>query len=270
MFEIGDLTMKYAKHVGSKVPPSQSISHIITKTIRLNKFISESGFASRRGADRLIQEGAVTINGVVAVVGQQVSPGDEVAIHAQVVTNQKNRIYIALNKPVGITSTTNKEDPTNIVDFMNYPQTIFPIGRLDKDSYGLILLTNDGDVVNKILREENGHDKEYVVKVHKPFDDVFITMMSNGVEIYNQKQHRMEVTKPCKVIRIDSSTFKITLNQGLNRQIRRMTKSLGYRTVSLKRERIINIELGNLKPGEWRYLSENEIQTLNQQLNQQL
>lgn len=255
--------MKHAKQVGPKLPPNISITHEATQNTRLNKYISESGVASRRAADRLIQEGKVLINGIIAEVGQPVKPGDVVTVDGVTISNTINRVYIALNKPVGITSTTDKEDPSNMIDYMNYPENIFPIGRLDKDSHGLILLTNDGDVVNKILREENGHDKEYVVKVHKPFDDAFLERMSEGVEIYNQKQHRMEKTKSCEVYRIDDRTFNITLNQGLNRQIRRMTKAFGYRTVNLCRKRIINIYLGDLKQGEWRYLSAEEIETLN-------
>lgn len=260
-------TMKHAKQVGLKNPPNISINHEQTTSTRLNKYISESGVASRRGADRLIQEGKVLINGQVAEVGQTVAMGDLVSVDGTLINNNINRVYIALNKPVGITSTTDLEDPSNMIDYMNYPDAIFPIGRLDKDSHGLILLTNDGDVVNKILREENGHDKEYIVKVHKPFEDSFIEKMSQGVEIYNQKQHRNEITNPCKVYRINDRTFNITLNQGLNRQIRRMTKALGYRTVNLCRKRIINIQLGDLKQGEWRYLNETEIQELNDLLN---
>ncbi len=259
--------MKHAKNVGPKTPPTNSISHQATETTRLNKYISESGVASRRAADRLIQEGKVLINGVVAEVGQPVVKGDVVIVDGTPINNNINRVYIALNKPVGITSTTDLEDPSNMVDYMNYPESIFPIGRLDKDSHGLILLTNDGDVVNKILREENGHDKEYVVKVHKPFDDSFIEKMAQGVEIYNQKQHRNETTNPCQVYRINDRTFNITLNQGLNRQIRRMTKALGYRTVNLCRKRIINIHLGSLQQGEWRYLTEQEISELDSLLN---
>lgn len=260
--------MKHAKQVGAKHPPLATIDHDQTAFTRLNKFISESGVASRRGADRLIQEGKVAINGIVASVGQSVGPNDQVSVEGVIINNMINRVYIALNKPVGITSTTNLDDPSNLIDFMNYPESIFPIGRLDKDSYGLILLTNDGDVVNKILREENGHDKEYVVKVDKPFDAHFIEKMSQGVTIYNQKQHRDEVTKPCTVLKNDARTFTIILNQGLNRQIRRMTKALGYKTVSLCRKRIINIHLGDLKPGEWRYLNEKEILELNQLLKE--
>lgn len=259
--------MKHARQVGPKLPPSAKISHQTLEATRLNKYISESGFTSRRNADRLISEHKVTINGSPTELGQLVYPGDIVAVEGVRVTSNIQRCYIALNKPIGITSTTDLEDPSNMIDFMNHPSQIFPIGRLDKDSFGLILLTNDGDVVNKILREENGHDKEYIVKVHKSFDDDFIKNMSQGVEIYNQKQHRMERTLPCKVSKIDSSTFKIILQQGLNRQIRRMTKALGYRTISLCRTRIINIHLGDLKPGEWRYLNEKEIIELDTLLN---
>lgn len=255
--------MKYAKQVGSLTPPTVKINHEIKENTRLNKYISESGFASRRGADRLIEAGDVFVNDQVAIVGQQIGPGDQVRFKDAPITNQKQRVYIALHKPTGITSTTNLEDRSNMIDFMNYSETIFPIGRLDKDSSGLILLTNDGDVVNKILRFENQHDKQYRVSVNKAYDPTFLEAMAAGVLIYNQKQHRMETTKPCKVEGIDAKTFEITLHQGLNRQIRRMTKALGYKTITLKRERIMNIALSGLNVGEWRYLTQAEITTLN-------
>lgn len=255
--------MKYAKHVGSLTPPSVEILHEVKESTRLNKYISESGFASRRGADRLIEMGDVYVNDILATVGQQVGPGDRVRFKDSDISNQKQRIYIALNKPTGITSTTNLEDESNMIDFMNYSETIFPIGRLDKDSSGLILLTNDGNVVNKILRFENQHDKQYRVSVNKAYDASFLSAMASGVLIYNQKQHRNETTQPCQVVGVDAKTFIITLHQGLNRQIRRMTKALGYKTVTLKRERIMNINLSGLNVGEWRYLTHDEIETLN-------
>lgn len=258
-----------AQQVGLKKPPHNSVEHQQEEATRLNKFLSESGVSSRRGADRLIQEGRVSINGVVAELGMSVYEDDSVSVDGVPVSNQKHRFYIALNKPRGITSTTDPKDPTNIISFLNHPESVFPIGRLDKDSFGLILLTNDGDVVNKILREENGHDKEYDVSVHKAFDEAFVNSMQEGVEIYNQAAHRHEVTKPCTVTKEASNRFTIILQQGLNRQIRRMTKALGYRVTSLKRTRIMNIHLGDLKQGQWRYLNAEEVSELNLLLKNQ-
>ncbi|WP_159639551.1 pseudouridine synthase [Erysipelothrix anatis] len=261
--------MKHAVQKDTTLKQKQGIiRHETSASLRLNKFISESGYASRRGADRLIQDGFVMINGQVAEVGSQVFPQDTVSVRGETIKKADDLVYIALNKPVGITSTTDSKDPSNIVDFMNYESTIFPIGRLDKDSYGLILMTNDGDIVNKILREEYGHDKEYIVSVHKTFDQEFINQMQSGVEIYNQAAHTHEITQACDVERIGPKTFKIILKQGLNRQIRRMTKALGYRVTSLKRVRIMHVSLDNLKPGEWRYLTESELIEMNHRISQ--
>ena len=220
--------------------------------MRINKFISESGKTSRRGADKLITEGRVTINGRVAKVGDQVEPGDDVRVSGDQIRMARNYVYIALNKPVGITSTTEKDVKGNIVDLVNHPLRIFHIGRLDKDSDGLILLTNDGDIVNEILRAENKHEKEYIVSVDKPITPDFLKKMSQGVEILDTK------TLPCEVRQLSKYEFQIILMQGLNRQIRRMCSALGYKVIRLQRTRIMNIHLGNLPLGQWRDLTKKE------------
>ena len=217
--------------------------------MRLNKFISESGKASRRGADKLIEEGRVKINGRKAKIGDQVKPGDEVMVNGQRIRLARNNVYLALNKPVGITCTTEKNVKGNIVDLVNHPLRVFNIGRLDKDSDGLILLTNDGDIVNEILRAENNHEKEYIVSVDKPITPEFVEKMSKGVRILGTK------TLPCKVEQLSKYEFKIILTQGLNRQIRRMCEALGYEVYRLQRVRIMNIHLGNLPVGQWRDLT---------------
>ena len=225
---------------------------------RLNKFIGESGFCSRREADKYIEEGRVTINGIVPELGTKVSLDDEVRIDGKLI-RQKNEklVYLAFNKPVGIECTTNLTVKNNIVDYINYPKRIFPIGRLDKASEGLIFMTNDGDIVNKILRARNNHEKEYTVTVSKPITDKFIERMSNGIPILET------VTRKCKVEQISNYTFKIILTQGLNRQIRRMCEYLEYEVTALKRIRIINISL-DLPVGRYRDLTETEIKELNQ------
>lgn len=229
--------------------------------MRINKYISEAGKASRRGADKLIEEGRVFINGKRAKIGAQVNPGDVVRVDGNELYVAQNYVYIALNKPVGITSTTEKNVKGNIADFVNHPFRVFNIGRLDKDSEGLILLTNDGDIVNEILRPENKHEKEYIVAVDRPITPEFIKNMSEGVRILGTK------TDPCKVEQLSKYEFNITLTQGLNRQIRRMCEALGYEVYHLKRHRIMNIELGNLPYGEWRYLSKKEKRQLFDELN---
>lgn len=221
--------------------------------MRLNKYISETGVCSRREADKWIEAGRVTCNGVRAALGTQVADGDEVRVDGELIGAKKRQIYVAFNKPAGITCTTEPQIKDNIIDFIGHAERIFPVGRLDKDSEGLILLTNDGDIVNEILRSENNHEKEYVVAVNRPISDLALSMMAGGVKIMGQK------TKPCKVARIDGETFRMVLTQGLNRQIRRMCSALGYRVQRLIRVRIINIHLGALRPGEWRYLSESEV-----------
>ncbi|MCT8975712.1 23S rRNA pseudouridine(2604) synthase RluF [Clostridium sp. CX1] len=229
----------------------------MTNSVRINKFISEKGICSRRDADKLIEEKRVTINGVIAETGSKVGPDDEVRLYGKLLRKKESRVYIALNKPVGIISTTEKKVKNNIVDFVNYPKRIFPIGRLDKDSEGLIFLTNDGDIVNKILRAGNNHEKEYVVTVNRPITSDFIKGMSSGVKILNT------VTKPCIVKKEGTNTFRIILTQGLNRQIRRMCEAFGYTVIKLKRVRIMNVTLKDLPNGKWRYLTSDEMDTIN-------
>ena len=229
--------------------------------MRINKFISEAGTASRRGADKLITEGRVTINDKRATIGSQVEPGDDVRVNGNQLFVARNNVYIALNKPVGITSTTEKGVKGNIVDLVNHPFRVFHIGRLDKDSEGLILLTNDGDIVNEILRSENQHEKEYIVSVDRPITPEFLKQMSEGVKILDT------ITLPCKVEQLSKYDFKIILTQGLNRQIRRMCEELGYNVYRLQRIRIMNIQLDNLPVGQWRYLSKKEKAQLFQALN---
>ncbi|MBI3187759.1 MAG: 23S rRNA pseudouridine(2604) synthase RluF [Gammaproteobacteria bacterium] len=225
--------------------------------MRLNKFISETGMCSRRAADELISSGRVTINGKRAELGTPVNDGDEVRVDKRIISaRQQKHVYLCLNKPVGITCTTERHIKGNIIDFINHPQRIFPIGRLDKDSDGLIMLTSNGDIVNEILRSENNHEKEYIVTVNKPVTDEFLTGMANGVRILETK------TKPCKVTRVNKNTFRIILTQGLNRQIRRMCEVFGYDVNRLQRVRIINIKLGGLKIGQWRDLTEQELHKL--------
>ena len=225
--------------------------------MRLNKYISETGLCSRREADSLIAAGRVTINGVPAELGTQVNAGDEVRVDKRVITARKQQhVYLCLNKPVGITCTTELHVAGNIVDFVGHSERIFPIGRLDKESEGLILLTSDGDIVNVILRSENNHEKEYIVTVNKPVTDEFVRGMSGGVHILGVR------TKPCRVERIDKFTFRIILTQGLNRQIRRMCEVFGYEVKRLQRTRIMHIRLGKLKVGHWRNLTQEELRLL--------
>ncbi len=220
--------------------------------IRLNKYIASSGYCSRREADTLIENGKVMINGEAAIQGSKVKPGDIVEVNGTRVTPEDDMVYIAFNKPLGVTCTTDRRDPSNIIDFIGYEERIFPVGRLDKNSSGLILLTNDGSIVNKLLRAENAHEKEYVVTVNRPFDNNFITQMESGVPVLGQ------LTLPCKLKQVNGKTFTIILHQGLNRQIRRMCEYLGYKVTKLKRIRFMNIRLGNLESGKWRYLTASE------------
>ncbi|GMQ31181.1 23S rRNA pseudouridine(2604) synthase RluF [Algoriphagus confluentis] len=227
-------------------------------SIRINKYLSEVGFCSRRAADQLLEEGRITINGKIPDLGTKVFPQDIVRVDGKVVGKPKtNHVYIAFNKPVGIVSTTDtKGEKDNIIDFIGHKERIFPIGRLDKDSEGLILLTSEGDIVNKILRAKNNHEKEYIVTVDRPIDKNFIKKMSSGIPILDT------VTDPCKVEQISRFKFRITLTQGLNRQIRRMCQYLGYSVKQLKRIRIMNIHL-DIPVGKWRDLSEKELEELN-------
>lgn len=229
------------------------------ESIRLNKYLSDAGVCSRRAADKAIEEGNVLINGSPAVMGQKVGPEDTVEYCGKVVTNaDKRNVLIAYNKPVGIVCTAEKREKNNIVDHINYPQRIYPIGRLDKDSNGLILLTNQGDLVNKIMRGVNAHEKEYIVTVDKDIDADFIKHMSEGVYL-----DELEVTtRKCKVKKLGPRKFNIILTQGLNRQIRRMCQMLGYKVVTLKRVRIMNIELGDLKEDTYRDVTAEELATL--------
>ncbi len=226
-------------------------------SINLNKFISSTGICSRREAERFITEGRVTINGKPTQLGNRVHEGDVVEIDGKPLKSKPKTLYIALNKPVGIVCTTDSKERKNIVKFVGHSQRLFPIGRLDKPSEGLIFLTNDGDIVNKILRAGNNHEKEYIVSVNKPINERFIKRMRNGIPILGT------VTKKCKVERINDTTFKIILVQGLNRQIRRMCEYLGYEVKKLKRTRIMNVTLGNLKVGAWRELTTKEMDEIN-------
>ena len=230
--------------------------------IRINKYLSEVGYCSRRVADRLIEEGKVKINGEVPVMGTKVEEGDNVEIEGQRIGKSKKErnIYLAFNKPIGIVCTTDRKlEPDNIIDFIKFPERVFPIGRLDKLSEGLIFLTNDGDIVNKILRARNNHEKEYIVVLNRPINTDFIQRMSNGVEILGTK------TKNCFVKQMGLKKFKIILTQGLNRQIRRMCESLGYRVKSLKRVRIMNIKL-DMPTGKYREFTKKELTELNKLL----
>jgi 23S rRNA pseudouridine2604 synthase len=224
--------------------------------MRLNKFISESGICSRREADAWIAAGRVTVNGVPGALGTRVGQSDEVRVDGQPLPARRRGIYIALHKPRGITCTTERDVPGNIVDFVGHRERIFPIGRLDKDSEGLILLTNDGDIVNEVLREERGHEKEYLVTVDRPVTGTFLAMMAAGVKIGGEK------TRPARVTRAGPDRFRIVLTQGRNRQIRRMCSALGWRVQRLVRVRVMHIPLGDLPPGRWRDLSEAELRPL--------
>ena len=223
---------------------------------RLNKYISSSGLCSRREADRLIEERRVTVNGNPALMGMRVLPGQKVKVNGKLIETDIEPVYVAFNKPVGIVSTTDTQERDNIVDFIRHEQRIFPIGRLDKDSQGLILLTNDGDIVNKILRAGNNHTKVYLVKVNKPITKDFLTRMAQGVPILDR------VTRRCEIVEINPFVFQISLIQGLNRQIRRMCEYFDYEVIKLERIRIMNIKLGNLRRGNWRNLTESELEGL--------
>jgi 23S rRNA pseudouridine2604 synthase len=224
--------------------------------MRLNKYLAETGACSRREADQWIEAGRVAVNGARAVLGTQVNEGDEVRVDGQLLRAKPKRIYLALNKPVGIECTTDRDVPGNIVDFVAYPERVFPIGRLDKDSEGLILLTNDGDIVNNVLRAEHEHEKEYVVAVDRPLTAAFLAGMSAGVPILDT------VTNPCRVTQVGRNTFRIVLTQGLNRQIRRMCEHFGYTVRRLQRVRIMHVHLGALPVGQWRPLTAPELRGL--------
>ena len=248
---------KVAKKASAKNTIIVSNKNEIRDEVRLNKYISETGFCSRREADKLIEQGRVKIDGVKASTGMKVSKGQSVYVDGKPLKVENELVYIALNKPVGITCTTESKIKGNIVDFINHEKRIFPIGRLDKDSQGLIFMTNDGDIVNKILRAGNNHEKEYIVTVNKPITDEFVKGMSNGVPILGT------VTKKCLVKKESKNSFRIILTQGLNRQIRRMCEYFGYEVKKLERIRIMNVSLGNLKIGSWRYLTKKELAEIN-------
>ena len=227
-----------------------------TEEIRLNKFLSDAGFCSRRQADRLIEEGHVKVNNETALMGQKVTLLDKVTVDGKEVSREEEQIVIAFNKPVGVECTTDKNNPDNIVDYINYKKRIYPIGRLDKNSTGLLLMTNNGDIINKMMRAGNYHEKEYVVTVDKPITEEFIKQMSKGVKILDQ------VTRPCVVKKVNKHTFNIILTQGLNRQIRRMCETLGFKVQKLKRVRIMGVHLDNLPIGNYRNLTNSELDSL--------
>ena len=224
--------------------------------IRLNKFMSDAGFCSRREADRLIEAGEVFVDGKAAVMGQKVFVSQKIECRGNIIKRDEELVLLALNKPVGIECTTDENNPDNIVDFVGYPKRVYPVGRLDKNSEGLILLTNDGAIVNKILKAVNYHEKEYIVKVDKPITDDFIKKMSSGVKILDT------ITRKCKVTKVNKDTFNIVLTQGLNRQIRRMCEALGYKVLKLKRIRIINILLDNIPLGKYKEIEKSELEEL--------
>lgn len=234
----------------------------MTENIRLNKYLSDIGVCSRRAADRLAQEGKITVNGIAAQPGMRVTPQDDIRVEGKPVRKEEKKVYLALNKPRGIVCTAEKREKNNIIDYVNYPLRIYPVGRLDKDSEGLILLTNDGAIVNGMMRARNRHEKEYQVKVDRAFDSGFLERMTQGVPILDT------VTRPCRIRRTGSDTFVIILTQGLNRQIRRMCEALGYRVVRLKRVRIMNIRLGRLPCGKWRELTSEELRVLKAQIGE--
>lgn len=231
-------------------------------SININKYISSTGICSRREAEKLISDGKVIINGKLAILGNRVFEGDVVKINGQPLIAKPKTIYIAFNKPVGIVSTTDSKERKNIIKYINHPERLFPIGRLDKPSEGLIFLTNDGDIVNKILRAGNNHEKEYIVTVDKVINSEFIEKMSYGIPILGT------ITKKCKVTLLNDFTFNIVLTQGLNRQIRRMCEYLNYNVTKLQRIRIMNVTLGNLKSGDWRELTSNEMDIINKMVSE--
>lgn len=223
---------------------------------RLNKFVADSGYCSRREADRLIAEGRVRVDGRPGELGDRVLPGMRVTVDGQSLSGRGEKVYIALNKPAGIVCTTDPREPMNVVDYLDYPIRIFPVGRLDKDSEGLLLMTSDGEIINRILRAAGGHEKEYEVEIDRPVTKEFVEKMSAGVPILDT------VTLPCRVRRTGEKSFNIILVQGLNRQIRRMCEALGCNVVRLRRIRIMNVRLGSMRPGQWRELSEEELSGL--------
>ena len=230
------------------------------KCKRLNKYIADSGYCSRREADRLISEGRVRLDGRVGALGDRVLPGMDVTVDGKRLSGEGEKVYLLLNKPMGIVCTADPREPMNVVDYLVYPRRVFPVGRLDKDSEGLLLLTNDGEIVNRILRAAGGHEKEYEVRIDRPVTPEFVQQMSRGVPILDT------VTLPCRVRRTGERSFNIVLVQGLNRQIRRMCEALGANVTHLRRVRIMNLRLGKLLPGQWRELTEEELAGLRERL----
>ena len=228
--------------------------------IRLNRFLSDAGVCSRREADRLAEQGLITVDGETAVVGMKIHPDAQVKVRGKRIKKEEEKVLLAFHKPAGVVCTAEKREKNNVIDYLNYPLRIYPVGRLDKDSTGLLLLTNDGELVNKIMRAGNYHEKEYIVRVNRPLTEEFCRKMASGVPILDT------VTRTCQVEPVDEMTFRIVLTQGLNRQIRRMCEALGYRVIALKRVRIMNIKLGDLKEGAWRRVEGKERETLNQLL----
>ena len=228
--------------------------------IRLNKFLSDAGVCSRREADRLAEQGLITVDGEAAVVGMKIHPDAQVKVRGKRIKKEEEKVLLAFHKPAGIVCTAEKREKNNVIDYLNYPLRIYPVGRLDKDSTGLLLLTNDGELVNKIMRAGNYHEKEYIVRVNRPLTEEFCRKMASGVPILDT------VTRTCQVEPVDEMTFRIVLTQGLNRQIRRMCEALGYRVIALKRVRIMNIKLRDLKEGDWRRVEGKEREKLNQLL----
>lgn len=259
--------MKHARQVGEKKHSTASIiEHEKKESIRLNKYISSSGYCSRRDADRFIEEGKVKVDGVKAEVGTKVFENQEVRVNGDKIKPKQEFVYIVLNKPTGVTCTTDKKDPDNIVDYLNYKEPLFPIGRLDKDTSGLILMTNDGDIVNKVLRSTYKHEKEYVVGVNANITPKFLESIQKGVKIYNAVTNKYQITKPAKAKKITQRTFRLILTEGMNRQIRRMCVALGLNVVSLKRIRFMNIELKDMEVGTWRYVTRGELEVLNKSI----
>lgn len=259
--------MKHAHQIGEKEAAATSIiKHEEKESVRLNKYISSSGFCSRREADRYIENGNVMIDGMIAEIGTKVFHHQEVFVNGTKIVPKKEFVYIVLHKPTGITCTTDRADSDNIVDYLNYEEPLFPIGRLDKDTSGLILMTNDGDIVNKILRSTYRHEKEYIVSVNADITPTFIKRIQSGVKIYNAVANKYQKTKPCNATKIGPRTFNLILTEGMNRQIRRMCTALDYRVVQLKRIRVMNIELKDMEVGTWRYVTKEELKILNKSI----
>jgi len=262
--------MTYAKEYRFTKPNEQQIiTHDKDKGISINKYVASTGLTSRRGAETYIKDGRIRINDQIATLGDRVNEGDQVFFDLKPIQPLEEKVYILLNKPEGITCSTDPNIADNIALFMNYRLPIFPIGRLDKQTTGLILLTNDGDIVNKLLRKEYGHEKEYLVTLNKTYDDAFIKEMQAGVTIYNLAKNEYVVTDPAVLYPVSEDTFKIILKQGLNRQIRRMCQTLGYEVTSLKRIRFMHLHLNDLPLGQYRYLTSNELIELQEQIKNQ-